>query len=58
MEVGSDSADVYGAGSVLRAFFNLCVDLGVTQTVELFAWRRLGVLTGPEEGGVTLGTVS
>lgn len=37
MEAGSPLADVYVAGSATWAFFDLCVDLGVTQAVVLFA---------------------
>jgi hypothetical protein len=70
-EVESDSANVYvtesmdssswhgdGTHSATWAFFDICVDLGVTPAVELLAWGYLGVLTGPDEGGVTLTAVS
>jgi hypothetical protein len=70
-EVESDSANVYVTGSMdssswhgdgtrsaTRAFFDICVDLGMTPAVELLAWGYLGVLTGPDEGGVTLTAVS
>jgi hypothetical protein len=70
-EVESDSSNVYvtgsmdlsfwlgdGTHSVTWAFFDICVDLGVTLAVELLAWGYLGVLTGPDEGGVMLTAVS